>query len=112
MIAQKLIAALVVSSVFLVPSTVGAKRGYCGKCDTSHGCSYCLKILQNLLSEQGSMPETGIVRITAKRRHWPKNVERLCDTELAPLGESGGTVQLEIFAAAEMALLIKMIVYG
>jgi hypothetical protein len=42
-IAQKLIAALVVSSVFLVPSTVGAKRGYCGKCDTSHGCSYCLK---------------------------------------------------------------------
>jgi hypothetical protein len=54
----------------------------------------------------------GIVRITAKRRHWPKNVERLCGTELAPLGESSGAVQLEIFAAVEMALLIKMIVYG
>ena len=54
----------------------------------------------------------GIVRITAKRRHWAKNVERLCGTELAPLGESGGTVQLEIFAAVEMAFLIEMIVYG
>ena len=54
----------------------------------------------------------GVVRITAKGRHWAKNVERLCSTELAPLGESGGTVQLEIFAAAEMALLIEMIVYG
>ena len=43
MIAQKPIAALVVSGIFLVPSTVAAKRGYCGKCDTSHGCSYCLK---------------------------------------------------------------------
>ena len=54
----------------------------------------------------------GIVRITAQRRHWTKNVERLCGAELAPLGESGGTVQLEIFAAVEMALLIEMIVYG
>ena len=54
----------------------------------------------------------GIVRITAQRRYWTKNVERLCGAELAPLGESGGTVQLEIFAAAEMALLIEMIVYG
>ena len=46
---------------------------------------------------------------------WPtldEEVERLCGTELAPLGESGGTVQLEIFAAVEMALLIEMIVYG
>ena len=46
---------------------------------------------------------------------WPtldEEVERLCGTELAPLGGSGGTVQLEIFAAAEMALLIEMIVYG
>ena len=41
-----------------------------------------------------------------------EEVERLCGTELAPLGESGGTVQLEIFAAVEMALLIEMIVYG
>ena len=57
-------------------------------------------------------PPDGIVRITEKRRHWTKSVERLCGTELAPLGESGGTVQLEIFAAAEMALLIEMIVYG
>ena len=57
-------------------------------------------------------PLEGIVRITEKRRHWTKNVERLCGTELAPLGESGGTVQLEIFAAVEVALLIEMIVYG
>ena len=56
--------------------------------------------------------DIGIVRITAKRRHWTKNVERLCSTELAPLGESGGAVQLEIFAAVEMTLLIEMIVYG
>ena len=41
-----------------------------------------------------------------------EEVERLCGTELAPLGKSGGTVQLEIFAAVEMALLIEMIVYG
>lgn len=33
--------------------------------------------------------------MTAKRRHSTKNVERLHGTELAPLGESGGTVQLE-----------------
>jgi hypothetical protein len=54
----------------------------------------------------------GIVRITARRLHWTKNVERLCGTELTPLGERGGTVQLQIFAAAEMVLLIEMIVYG
>ena len=41
-----------------------------------------------------------------------EEVERLCRTELAPLSEGGGTVQLKIFAAAEMALLIEMIVYG
>ena len=41
-----------------------------------------------------------------------KEVERLCSTELAPLGESGGAVQFEIFSAVEMALLIEMIVYG
>jgi hypothetical protein len=52
--------------------------------------------------------DNGIVRITAEPRHWTKNVERLCGTELAPLGESGGAV----FAAVEMALLIEMIVYG
>ena len=40
-----------------------------------------------------------------------KKVERLCGTELTPLGEGGGTVQLEIFAAVEMAFLIEMIVY-
>ena len=50
----------------------------------------------------------GIVRITAKHRHWTKNVERLCGTELAPLGESGSTVQLEILATAAVALLIEM----
>ena len=54
----------------------------------------------------------GIVRINARRQRWTKKVERLCGTELAPLGKCGGTVQLEIFAAAEMALLIEMIVYG
>ena len=54
----------------------------------------------------------GIVRITAKRRHWTKNVERLCGTEQALRGEGGGTVLLEIFAAIEMTLLIEMIVYG
>ena len=54
----------------------------------------------------------GIVRITAKRRHWTKNVERLCGTELVPFRKRGGTVQLEIFAAVEMTLLIEMIVYG
>ena len=37
---------------------------------------------------------------------------QLCSTELTPLGKSGGTVQLEIFAAVEMTLLIEMIVYG
>ena len=36
----------------------------------------------------------------------------ICGTEFAPLGESGGTVQLEIFAAVEMALPIEMVVYG
>ena len=41
-----------------------------------------------------------------------EEVERLCGTELAPFGKGGGTVQLKIFAAAEMALLIEMIVYG
>ena len=50
----------------------------------------------------------GIVRITAQRRHWTKNVERLCGTELAPRGKRGGAVQLEICAAVEMALLIEM----
>ena len=49
---------------------------------------------------------------TAKRRHWPKNVERSCGAKLAPLGESDGTDQLEILAAVKMALLIEMIVYG
>ena len=58
------------------------------------------------------MPETGVVRVTAKRRHCTKNVERLCSAELTPLGEGGGTVQLEIFAAVEVALLVEMIVYG
>ena len=52
--------------------------------------------------------DEGIVRITAKRRHWTKNVERLCGTDLAPLGERGGTAQLEILATVEMALLIEM----
>ena len=33
-------------------------------------------------------------------------------SELTPLGEGGGAVQLEIFAAVEMALLTEMIVYG
>ena len=33
-------------------------------------------------------------------------------TELTPLGKSGGAVELEIFAAVEMTLLIEMIVYG
>jgi hypothetical protein len=55
------------------------------------------------------MLPTGIVRITAKCRHCTR---RSNDYELAPLGESGGTVQLEIFAAVERALLIEMIVYG
>jgi hypothetical protein len=36
-----------------------------------------------------------------------EEVAQLCGSELAPLGEGGGTVQLEIFAAAEMALLIE-----
>jgi hypothetical protein len=63
-------------------------------------------------SPAGIVSRAGIVRITAKRRHWMKKVERLCCTELAPLGESGGTVQLETFVAVEMALLIEMIVYG
>ena len=45
-----------------------------------------------------------IVRITARSRHWAKNVERLRSAELAPLGESSGTVQLEIFAAVEMGV--------
>ena len=55
---------------------------------------------------------TPLGRHCQKHRHWTKNVERLCDTELAPLGEGGGAVQLEIFAAVEMPLLIEMIVYG
>jgi hypothetical protein len=42
--------------------------------------------------KMGSSDPAGIVRITAKRRHWTTNVERLCGTELAPLGKSGGTV--------------------
>ena len=54
----------------------------------------------------------GIVRINARRQRWTKNVKRLCGTELAPFRKRGGTVQLEIFAAAEMALLIEMILYG
>ena len=37
---------------------------------------------------------------------------QLCSTELTPLGKSGGAVELEIFAAVEMTLLIEMIVYG
>ena len=41
-----------------------------------------------------------------------EEVAQLCGTEFTPLGEGGGTVQLEIFAAVEMALLIEMIVYG
>ena len=41
-----------------------------------------------------------------------KNVERLCGTELAPFGESGGMVQLKICTAVEMTLLIEMIVHG
>jgi len=31
---------------------------------------------------------------------------QLCSTELTPLGKSGGAVELEIFAAAEMALAL------
>jgi hypothetical protein len=51
----------------------------------------------------------GIVRITAKRRHRTKNVERLCSTtEFAPCGESYCAVPLEILAAVEVALLIEM----
>ena len=33
----------------------------------------------------------------------------LCGTELAPFGESGGTVDLEIVSAVEGAFLIEMI---
>jgi hypothetical protein len=81
---------------------------------------YTLLLSGDAPHPQGAVPESGVallsregvVRITAKRRHWTKNVERLCGTELAPLGKSGGAVQLEIFAAVEMALLIEMIVYG
>ena len=56
--------------------------------------------------------QPGIVRVTATRQHLTMNNERLCGTELTPLSEGGGTVQLEIFAAVEMALPIEMIVYG
>ena len=72
-----------------------------------HGTVRAFKI-----AKLSNVRRSGIVRITSKRRHWTKNLERLCGTELAPLGESGGTVQLEIFAAVEMTLLIEMIVYG
>jgi hypothetical protein len=41
-----------------------------------------------------------------------KEDAQLCSTEIAPLSESGAAVQLEIFAAVEMALQIEMIVYG
>ena len=41
-----------------------------------------------------------------------EEVAQLSGTEFTPLGEGGGAVQLEIFAAVEMALLIEMIVYG
>ena len=60
-------------------------------------------------------------RDDARGRHCQNNVKasaldeevaQLCGTELTPLGEGGGTVQLEIFAAVEMALLIEMIAYG
>ena len=41
-----------------------------------------------------------------------EEVAQLSGTEFTPLGEGGGAVQLEIFAAVEMALPIEMIVYG
>ena len=42
---------------------------------------------------------------------WPVTVA-LCRTELAPLGESGGTVELEIVSAVERALLVEMVADG
>ena len=41
-----------------------------------------------------------------------EEVAQLSGTEFTPLGEGGGAVQLENFAAVKMALLIEMIVYG
>ena len=82
------------------------RRGPSRKCQITFGAQAPAMIDMHSVSTQG------IVRITEKRRHWTKNVERLSGTELAPLGEGGGTVQLEIFAAVEVALLIEMIVYG
>ena len=41
-----------------------------------------------------------------------EEVAQLSVTEFTPLGEGSGAVQLEIFAAVEMALPIEMIVYG
>jgi hypothetical protein len=59
-----------------------------------------------------SLGSRGYGRSIRHPRNWAKSAERLCGSELTPFGESGGTVQLEIFAVAEMALLIEMIVYG
>ena len=35
-----------------------------------------------------------------------------CSTKLAPLCKSGGTIDLEVFAAVEVTFLIEMIVNG
>ena len=59
---------------------------------------------------QGHPPEH--CQINFKAPALDEEGAQLCSTELAPLGKSGGTVQLEIFAAVEMTLLIEMIVYG
>ena len=40
---------------------------------------------------------------------WPVTVA-LCRTELTPLSESGGAVELEFVSAVEVAFLIEMVV--
>lgn len=53
--------------------------------------------------------QPGCCRTDANQSQFAAKSLNLCGTELAPFGESGGTVDLEIVFAVEGALLIEMI---
>ena len=52
----------------------------------------------------------GCCQTNSNQSQYAAKCQLLCRTKLAPLSQSGGTVQSEIYSVVEMALLIEMVV--
>ena len=76
----------------------------------------CGKVCRRWRSDNGAVlgyeNDIGHCQNNCKASALDEEDVHLSGTELAPLGESGGAVPLEMFAAVVMALLIEMIVHG